>query len=289
MPAGAIASDTFATGNGSEDYVQHVLSFPAGTLHDGVNTIAVEVHQVNLTSSDAGFDMALALFPGPGLLYNDSDPEGDAITAVTVTDPPDNGMIVSINPDGTFVYMPDGGFDGMDTFQYTITAGGLDSAPATVTIIVTPASCLFDADLDDDGDVDRRDLALLSQSYGASGAGLEGQGDINCDGAISLLDLVEWRNRQTPPPSPSASPTFTDTVEPAAVDQVLTSVTRTPVGGSGETSLPIQSDTGPQRVIRRVARDAIGSNDVTAIRQSASRVLRARRAHARAIDEMFGG
>ncbi|MEX0586518.1 MAG: Ig-like domain-containing protein, partial [Pirellulales bacterium] len=279
MPAGPITTTTFSAAGGDTDYQVYTLSFPAGTLHDGVNTIAVEVHQVNVTSSDIGFDMALALDlnPGPGLLYNDTDVDGDAITAVTVSTPPTSGMIVSINNDGTFMYMPNAGFEGTDTFEYTVTANGVTSAPAVVTIEVTPVSCSFDADLDNDGDVDRADLAILTASYGSSTATPE-QGDIDCDGSIGLLDLVRLRNSLTPPPPPSPEAS-------AAVIQIARPSARTVIGsGNTESSTRLQ-------IVRRDQQRTV-AQPVSAARQPSGTVLRARRsapAHDRAMDDMFGG
>ena len=43
---------------------------------------------------------------------------------------------VTVNSDGTFVYIPDTGFSGVDTFSYTITDDNGDTSTATVTIIV---------------------------------------------------------------------------------------------------------------------------------------------------------
>ena len=65
---------------------------------------------------------------------NDSDPDGDAITVVSNTDA-SNGT-VGVYADGSYVYTPDAGFSGPDSFEYTISDvdGGQDTA--TVIIIV---------------------------------------------------------------------------------------------------------------------------------------------------------
>lgn len=69
-----------------------------------------------------------------GVLANDSDPEGSALTAALV-DQADNGT-VSLSADGSFTYTPDSGFSGTDSFTYTANDGFRDSTPATVTITV---------------------------------------------------------------------------------------------------------------------------------------------------------
>ncbi|NNF11085.1 MAG: tandem-95 repeat protein, partial [Acidimicrobiia bacterium] len=70
----------------------------------------------------------------PGVLGNDSDYDGDPLTA-GLDNPPANGGVV-LNGDGSFTYTPDPGFTGTDSFTYTAFDGTLLSAPATVTITV---------------------------------------------------------------------------------------------------------------------------------------------------------
>lgn len=70
-----------------------------------------------------------------GLLDNDTDDEGDPLTAV-LSSGPSNGSLV-LNTDGTFEYTPNGDFFGTDHFTYMANDGFFDSTPATVTIDVT--------------------------------------------------------------------------------------------------------------------------------------------------------
>ena len=82
-----------------------------------------------------GTDEGVALtVPAPGVLGNDTDADGDALTATGVTQPADGA--VTLNADGSFTYTPDAGFDGTDTFTYKANDGTVDSAAATVTITV---------------------------------------------------------------------------------------------------------------------------------------------------------
>ncbi len=71
----------------------------------------------------------------PGVLENDTDANGDPLTAIKVSDPP-NGS-VTLNSDGSFSYTPDAGYTGDDSFTYKANDGDLDSNTATVTITVT--------------------------------------------------------------------------------------------------------------------------------------------------------
>ncbi len=72
----------------------------------------------------------------PGVLSNDTDPEGDTLTAALVTSPV-NGA-VALNADGSFDYTPDPNFNGVDTFTYEASDGTSPPASATVTITVNP-------------------------------------------------------------------------------------------------------------------------------------------------------
>ena len=67
------------------------------------------------------------------VLANDSDLDNDPLNVVSVTDPA-NGTAV-INSDNTITYTPDVGFEGDDTFQYTIDDS--NGAQATASVIVT--------------------------------------------------------------------------------------------------------------------------------------------------------
>lgn len=70
----------------------------------------------------------------PGVLANDSDLDGDVVTAVLET-PPLNGS-VSFNADGSFTYTPTVGFSGVDSFAYRALDGFDESSLVAVTITV---------------------------------------------------------------------------------------------------------------------------------------------------------
>lgn len=58
------------------------------------------------------------------------------ISSVTITTPPGNGTATLAANGRDIVYTPNSGYTGPDSFQYTITAGTQNSAPATVSITV---------------------------------------------------------------------------------------------------------------------------------------------------------
>jgi VCBS repeat-containing protein len=78
---------------------------------------------------------AVLMTHAPGVLGNDYDPNWDNLTAI-IASPPSHGTLV-LNPDGSCIYTPAAGFTGTDSFTYIATDGMQNSAPATVTIIVT--------------------------------------------------------------------------------------------------------------------------------------------------------
>jgi uncharacterized repeat protein (TIGR01451 family)/gliding motility-associated-like protein len=85
------------------------------------------------------------------VLNNDSDADGDAITAILVSDV-SNGTL-TLNPDGTFSYTHDGSETTSDSFTYKVNDGTEDGNTVTVSITVNPVN---DAPIanDDTGSVD---------------------------------------------------------------------------------------------------------------------------------------
>jgi hypothetical protein len=80
-------------------------------------------------------DMTLTV-PAPGVLANDTDPEGNALTAALVTGP-SRGTLV-FNSSGSLVYTPFPSVSSFtDTFTYRAHDGAANSNLATVTIQVT--------------------------------------------------------------------------------------------------------------------------------------------------------
>ena len=71
----------------------------------------------------------------PGVLANDSDPEGTVLTARPVSSPA-NGILL-FNSNGSFSYTPNINFVGSDTFTYEASDGAAFSVAATVTVNVT--------------------------------------------------------------------------------------------------------------------------------------------------------
>jgi hypothetical protein len=87
----------------------------------------------NAYATDAETPLSIAAL---GVLENDTDADGDPLTAILNIDP-SNGALTLIS-DGSFTYTPNTNFTGPDTFTYHANDGVDDSNIATVTITVNP-------------------------------------------------------------------------------------------------------------------------------------------------------
>jgi VCBS repeat-containing protein len=98
------------------------------------------------------------VIPALGILANDTDADGDTLTAV-LDSAPSNGSL-TLNADGSFTYTPDTSFTGVDTFTYHANDGTANSNIATVTITVyipTPTQVVVDDLVSVSGDIVRYD------------------------------------------------------------------------------------------------------------------------------------
>lgn len=95
----------------------------------GVNTAPLAAADFYVVPAGDG----LIGFP-PGVLANDSDPDGDPIYAVLFSDAAHG--VAGVGAFGEISYTPDIGFAGVDSFEYRAFDGDLYSAPTTVEITV---------------------------------------------------------------------------------------------------------------------------------------------------------
>ncbi len=119
-----------------------------GSADSGAATVAITVNAVDdapVASNDTftiNEDVNLNVSV-PGVLANDSDAEGSSLSAVLVSGV-SHGTL-TLNSDGSFQYTPTADYDGSDSFTYKVSAGGVDSGVATVSITIngvadTPAA-----------------------------------------------------------------------------------------------------------------------------------------------------
>src|SRR5204863_520528 len=94
------------------------------------NDAPVAVNDSYTTAEDSTLTVS-----APGVLANDLDVEGNALSAVLVSNPTHGAL--TLNGDGSFSYTPATNYNGSDSFTYKATDGTADSGNATVTITIT--------------------------------------------------------------------------------------------------------------------------------------------------------
>jgi hypothetical protein len=111
-----------------------------GGANSHVTTVFITVQSVNdpPVANDGTYftdqDTMLTV-RAPGVLGNDSDVDGDNLTA-SLDDDVGNGTF-ALQPDGSFTYSPDRDFFGTDTYSYSAcdNRGLCDTARATITVL----------------------------------------------------------------------------------------------------------------------------------------------------------
>lgn len=82
----------------------------------------------------SGTEDTLLTVPQPGVLVNDSDLNQTSLSAVLVSDV-SHGTL-TLNPNGSFTYLPAENWFGVDHFTYRASDGSLESGSATVTLTI---------------------------------------------------------------------------------------------------------------------------------------------------------
>ena len=133
---------------GSEDFTDSFTYIPFDGKGYGIPTVvSVTITPTNDApvafpdSITVGVGQTTSLLTGGinSVLLNDTDPDGDPLTAVLVTGT-SSGTLV-LNPGGTFSYTQSGVMDAGDSFTYKANDGLLDSNIVTVNITLTCSPC----------------------------------------------------------------------------------------------------------------------------------------------------
>ncbi|MBO6778538.1 MAG: tandem-95 repeat protein [Rhodothermales bacterium] len=120
----------YVASDGVEDAPEARIAITVGGLNDGP---AASVDAYTLDE-----DTALLVSAGEGVLANDTDVDGDALTA-QLLDRPLFGALV-LNPDGSFEYQPQPDFHGEDGFTYRATDANTESPAVSVRLIIAPVN-----------------------------------------------------------------------------------------------------------------------------------------------------
>ncbi|MEM8749871.1 MAG: tandem-95 repeat protein [Pseudomonadota bacterium] len=139
------------------------------------------VNDAPIANADGVFafdeDTDFAILPA-GLLFNDTDAEGDSLFISSVQDPV-NGSVI-IDGDGRIVFTPDVNYSGPASFTYTVDDGNGDEATTTVNLLVNAVN----------------DVPTLDLSTGDGGTGFTTDYEENQAGVVFvdptvLIDDVE--------------------------------------------------------------------------------------------------
>jgi VCBS repeat-containing protein len=112
-----------------------------GTLDGNTVTVSIGITPVNDAPVAVADSFTVAeggTLNGTSVLANDTDAEGNPLTAILVSGPT-NGTL-TLNADGTFNYVHNGSETTSDSFTYKVNDGSVDGNTVTVTIGVTPVN-----------------------------------------------------------------------------------------------------------------------------------------------------
>lgn len=110
-------------------------TYPTTDNVPATNTVRVLLVPTAVADTGATLEDTLLTVAAPGVLGNDSEPNGFPVTVASYTQPA-NGSVV-MNANGSYTYTPAANYFGTDSFTYTLTNGNARSSTATVTIAVT--------------------------------------------------------------------------------------------------------------------------------------------------------
>jgi CSLREA domain-containing protein len=138
--SGTVPNLTYTPGanfNGTDSFTFKATDGAAESNIATVTLQVVEAGDAPIANADsyAVAGIAPLTVAAPGVLFNDADVDGSALSAVVVTQPTSGTL--DLNANGSFVYTPTPGFNGIDSFTYGASDGTAQSAPATVTIVVS--------------------------------------------------------------------------------------------------------------------------------------------------------
>jgi MYXO-CTERM domain-containing protein len=166
----------------------------------------------------------------PGVLDNDSDPEGDALSVTQVVSDVSSGTL-TLDTDGAFTYVPNPDFHGSDSFTYEITDGTTtDSATATITVtpvndapVAEDDSATTDEDTDvtvtlltNDSDVDGDTVSVATVDSPSNGTAV-----LNGDDTVTYTPDADFNG--------SDSFTYTASDGNGGTDTALVTITITPI------------------------------------------------------------
>ena len=136
--SGAFTYDSTGASSGPQTFTYKVND---GGSDSNVATVTIQVNGPPTGANDPGYSVGLgsvlSVNAAAGVLANDSDPNGDTLSAFLASTPA-NGVL-TLNADGSFDYNATG-TSGVKTFTYKVSDGSDEAGPYTVTITVQSAN-----------------------------------------------------------------------------------------------------------------------------------------------------
>ncbi|MDY6835927.1 MAG: Ig-like domain-containing protein [Chloroflexota bacterium] len=126
-----------ANGTDEDDIIANDYGHDSPEVDDGIAFVYRDTNSPPVAVDDiysVGVGSTLAIQVTQGVLQNDSDVEGDSLIVILVEDVR-NGSLALTN-DGSFIYVPNAGFVGIDTFVYEASDGIALSNSAVVSISI---------------------------------------------------------------------------------------------------------------------------------------------------------
>lgn len=121
--------------SGSDSFTYTVDDGNGGANSYLVSVSVAAVNDAPIAAGDVASGMQATAIVG-NVLANDSDPDGDPLTASLIAGPIQGSLM--LNSDGSFSYIPNLGFNGNDSFTYVASDGSLNSGVVTATLTVSP-------------------------------------------------------------------------------------------------------------------------------------------------------
>ncbi|AXY59742.1 VCBS domain-containing protein [Acinetobacter sp. WCHAc010052] len=186
-----------------------------GTVDGNTVTVQISVTPVNdapVAVADSFTVVEGGTISSGSVLVNDSDADGDTLTAILVTGPAHGTL--TLNTNGTFSYVHNGGETTSDSFTYKVNDGTVDGNTVTMQISVTPVndvpvavndtttvdegSSVTVAVRDNDTDAEQNSLTVSAVTQGTNGS--------------VVIDAVTGNPVYTPDVGYSGTDSFTYTV-----------------------------------------------------------------------------
>jgi len=153
--------------NGADGFNYRVIDDVAGVVFGHVSLTILPINDAPVTEPDTyrtDEDVVLVAPEPQGLLRNDEEVDGEALTNASLVVPSQRGA-VTVSADGGFSYTPDPNFNGRDTFRYRVYDESNLHTDENVEVLVTSVNDAPVA-LDDSYSVDKDQSLAITAAAG---------------------------------------------------------------------------------------------------------------------------